>query len=211
VIIYLADDRAYLSWVAHHRHGFVLDWRRQPTRKLPIIHRANCPSIYSAKPTRKQWTTAHRLKACSLTIGELIDWATEESPSGYEYCPECAPQVQRLSRVDAPTRRLTRLGKEIVEYILEMTVIHLDRRDAGYRVTVGDLAQCFSKTPRQLFPILLRMSDAGYVQVEAPTTNNRLHLGDSCVLPTPNALRMLPAFAKVPESQLTEELSRLKS
>jgi hypothetical protein len=211
VIIFIAEDRAYRAWIARHRDGFVLDWRRQPTRRMPTIHRANCPLIHAARPTRSHWTTGRRLKACSLTIEELVNWAVEESPRGYEYCIQCTPQDQKSSNTPSPVRRLTRLGKEILEYILEVTVIHLDRQDSDYQVTVGDLAECFLKTPKQILPVLLRMSDAGYVQIEASTTNSGLSSRRLRVLPTPSALRMLPAYANVPDSQVACDIDRLSS
>ena len=209
MIIFLAEDRSYLSWIAHHRQEFVLDWQRPPTRKLPTIHRANCPSIYSARSTRTHWTTGRRLKACSRTLEELVNWAVEESPRGYEYCVQCTPQDLRPSNAGSPARRLTRLGKEILEYILEVTVIHLDRQDADYQVTVDELAECFSKRPKQILPVLLRLAEMGYVQLDPPKANGQSFASDDRVLPTTSTLRMLPTYADVPELQVIAELRRL--
>jgi hypothetical protein len=101
------------------------------------------------------------------------------------------------------------LGKEVLEYLLEVAVIHLDRQDGEYRVTVGDLAECFLKTPKQISPVLVRLFEAGYVQLDAPTTNGDSFAPKHLVLPTPAALRTLPAYAALPESQVTAELSSL--
>jgi len=38
MILFLDEDRAYLSWVAHHRQGFILDGKRKP-RHPPFFRR----------------------------------------------------------------------------------------------------------------------------------------------------------------------------
>jgi hypothetical protein len=102
------------------------------------------------------------------------------------------------------------LGKEILEYILEVAVIHLDRQDADYQLTVANVAECFSKTPKQILPVVLRLSESGYVQIESSTTNSGLLAFNRRVLPTPSALRMLPAYADAPHTKVIAELSRLR-
>jgi hypothetical protein len=78
MILFLDEDRAYLSWVTHHRNGFVLDCNRKPTKHHLILHRAICPEIKHSATKTTHWTTGHHMKACSLNAEELKTWALRQ-------------------------------------------------------------------------------------------------------------------------------------
>ncbi len=68
MILFLDEDRAYLSWVTHHRNGFVLDCHRKPNKHHLMLHRAICPDIKRSATKTTHWTTGHHMKACSLNL-----------------------------------------------------------------------------------------------------------------------------------------------
>ena len=208
VIFLLGEDRAYLSWLAHHRNGFVLDWLRKPTRKKPKVHRASCAEIRSSKAKHAHWTTGRHLKACSLGLDDLFAWACDESGGDPECCEVCHPTVRDASPPSGE-RHLTKLGKEIVDYVVEAAVIHLDRHDMGYHLSVGDVAQYLDKTPRQVSSGLIRLADDGFLRLSDYPGKDKTLADDCRVLPTSDALRMLPAFSKMSQHAIDVELDSL--
>ena len=120
MIIFIHEDRAYLSWVAHHRDGFVVDWLRKPTRKHPVLHRAACSEIKKTSSKSTHWTTGRHLKACSQDLDELRAWMHDEGSTRPEVCPHCHPL--QLSTSSADDRHLTTLSSEALEYVLEVAV-----------------------------------------------------------------------------------------
>ena len=208
VIFLLGEDRAYLSWLAHHRNGFVLDWLRKPTRKRPKVHRASCAEIKSSPTKKTHWTTGRHLKVCSLDVDEILEWAREESGGDPEWCEACRPADPDAAS-SSPDRHLTKLGKEIVDYVVEAAVIHLDRNDQDYNVTLSDVAQYLDKTPRQVSPGLTRLVEDGYLRLSDPAGDDGTLKDDCRVLPTSDALRTLPAFSKLPKRTIEAELDSL--
>jgi hypothetical protein len=79
VIVFINEDRAYISWLARHRGGFVLDALRKPTRKQPALHRATCDEIRRSPTKRSHWTTGRHLKVCAAQREELLEWSAVES------------------------------------------------------------------------------------------------------------------------------------
>lgn len=209
IIFLLGEDRAYLSWLAHHRNGFVLDWLRKPTKKKPTIHRASCEVVRTSKTRNTHWTTGRHIKACSLDLDELTTWAKDEAGGDPEFCDNCKPTDAATSVASSGDRHLTKLGKEIVDYVVEAAVIHLDRRDSDYHLTVGDIAECLEKTPAQISSALIRLATDGYLRVDE-RVEEATSLSDACnVLPTSDALRTLPAFEKMPKQEVEAELEGL--
>lgn len=215
MLIFLDEERAYLSWVSHHHDGFVLDWLRKPTRKRPTLHRATCPEIRRSKSKRTHWTTGRHLKACSLDLEELTDWARAESGAEPVPCGACAPDhaasSEELAAAGSEDAHLTRLGEDIVDYVLEAAVIHLDLEDDGYSLTVGDVADYVDKTPGQVTPALLRLVTDGYLRVEGEVPPGATLESARRVYPTEKALRTLPAFEKLSKRRIRGELKRLEA
>ena len=204
MILFLNEDRAYLSWVAHHRAGFVLDGRSKPRLSRLVLHRATCPAIKSAHSRRVHWTTGAKLKVCSLQQDELSNWAGEQA-AATSLCPECRPDLKV-----SPEREVTRpskLARDILDYILDAAVIHLEHENPPYHLTIGDIAACFAKTPGQLADALHRLSEGGLVT----TTGSNNSIARQIVYPTTRALQTLPAFAAAKDVELQVELAKLHS
>jgi hypothetical protein len=207
LIIYLDDDGPYLSWVTHHHHGFVIDWLRPPTRRHPIAHRATCKKIRVAKSKKKtHWTTGRRLKACSEDLGKLLAWAEEASGHAADFCELCAPQQEPRQDEDTNHKRLTKLEKQVLEYVLEIAVIYLDNLDLSYELTVGDIADCLDKTAGQIAAAMFQLIAGGYLRLHPAITEQTDVRSEQRAFPTSKALRMEPAFEKMSEQEIEQEL-----
>lgn len=209
VIFLLNEDRAYLSWLAHHRNGFVLDWLRQPTRKVPVLHRANCPAIKKSDSKRTHWTTGKHIKVCSLDLDEIITWAHDDSGRAPEDCPECQPRAAVTPAEVTADRHLTKLGKEIVDYVVEVAMIHLDHQDTDYHTTVDDVAHCLDKSIKQIAAALLRLVADGYLRLDPAATDEDSLAPQTSVLPTADAFRTLPNYRKLGDDEIEAEIQSL--
>jgi hypothetical protein len=212
MIVFLNEDRAYRRWVTHHRVGFLLDGRRQPPVSRLTLHRADCQEMKARAEKRgRHWTTGRRLKACSMDRNELEAWSIDESGAAPLACSTCHPMEERAAR----PAHLSRLGREVLEYILEAALIHMEHEHPPYRLTIGDIAACFAKTPAQLAPLLHDLNDQGMI-VMPELSQPRLRKNASTatarrvVYPSIAALRTLEAFGDEPESALERELAKLR-
>jgi hypothetical protein len=208
MIIFVNDDRAYRYWVTHHRQGFVLEGRRKPKVSHLAMHRATCSDIKRAASKRTHWTTGANLKACSLDFDELVAWAIEESGSTARSCEKCQPG-QDLLNEDAGTIHLTRLGAEILDYVLDAALIHLDHEYPPYRLTVSDIGNCFGKTPAQLSSVLHHLIDDGLLTADGKPGTAVPISAKRIVWPTIRALRTLEAFQPQSDELIQTELAKL--
>ena len=204
MIIFLDEELAYLSWVTHHRAGFVLDCPRPPAKGRRVLHRAVCPEIKVSTSKRTHWTTGPHMKACSLEEEPLRAWAAKQGGSTLQNCPKClangAPQSE------AP--RLSHLDREVLSFVLEVTLLHLDQRDGAYLLTVGKTAHCLAKTPGQLNASLQRLIQAGLLTMDDQSPNGPPTTG-SQIYPTVTAMRSLPAFKDLSNAEIALELAAL--
>ncbi len=76
-------------------------------------------------------------------------------------------------------------------------------------MTVGDIAECLDKTPGQVAPALIRLAEDGYLRLgKEPEGGTSLPV-DCGVVPTSDALRMLPAFEQMSKQKVEAELEGL--
>lgn len=208
MIIFINDDRAYLNWVTHHRQGFVLEGRRRPKVGHLLLHRATCAGVRPAAAKRMHWTTGAKLKACSLDLDELRAWALEETGAGASPCDECLPEHE-LSGEDSGEIHLTKLGADILDYILDAALIHLEHEHPPYRLTVSDISACFAKTPGQLSPVLHRLMADGLLTIDGKPGDAGPIPVKRIVWPTIRALRTLQAFQAESDETIQTELAKL--
>jgi hypothetical protein len=209
MIIFLNDDRAYLYWVTHHRQGFVLDGRRKPKLGHLVVHRATCQEIKSTGSRRTHWTSGSKLKACCSNRTELEAWAAEETGASPERCPKCDFESQASPSGEVHTH-LSKLARDVLEYILEAALIHLEIEHPPYHVTVGDISACFGKTPGQISPVLHRLLEGGFLTVQGHVGTAAAFPPKRVVLPTVTALRTLEAFRTESDSTIQDELAKLE-
>ena len=205
-MIFVNEERAYLSWLAHHRRGFVMEMLRKPTRKSPVVHRAACREVKSSKSKKTHFTTGRHIKACSLDREELLAWAATEAGEPV-YCNECKPTADDASYAHQE-RRLTKLGKDIVDYVVEAAVVCLDE-DAPYDVTAGSVAAYLNKSPAQISSALLRLVEDDYLRIDGNAGGRKSLECLARIYPTADALRMLSTFEHMSPGEVSEELGQL--
>jgi len=205
MIAFLNEDRAYLSWVTHHRRGFVLDCQRKPTKKHVTLHRATCPQIKQAASKRTHWTTGRKMKACSLDIEELTAWAVEQTDSEPNACSECQPGHEFETTDHEGEPQLTKLTREILSFVLEIATNHMDDSELPYRLDVSMIARCYNKTPGQLHAALTTLANEGLLRF-----SGKLESAAHCLIfPTERAIRTLSAYANLTDKQIQAELRKL--
>jgi hypothetical protein len=80
-------DADYLSWVAAHRDGYVINIGRSG-RGYARLHRASCGTITSRPPF-----TGPYIKICSAGLAELDRWSLRRNGMVPERCGSCQPPV----------------------------------------------------------------------------------------------------------------------
>lgn len=206
MIIFLDEELAYLSWVTHHREGFVLDCFRRPSKSRLALHRATCPEIKGSSSKRSHWTTGRHMKACSLDENSLKMWVVEQSRDEPQNCPKCLsddPPAQR------EPLRLSHLDREVLSFVLEVALLHLDEHDGGYLLTVGKTAHCLAKTPGQLNASLQRLVEGGLLTLVATAAPGGPPPNADQIYPTVPAMKTLPAFKDLSDGEIESELASL--
>jgi len=208
MLIIMNDDAAYLAWVSHHRHGFVVDSPRQLKKNHLTLHRANCSEIKPHK--RARLTTGTHMKACSMDSAELLSWALEQTGGGLTPCGQCQPDHEdTVPTAQRSNQALTRLEREILAYVLDLAVMFLDGEETHFRATVESAAAYLDKSVAQIMPQFQRLIDDGYLELEHPPGHGGL-MAKSVTYPSAKAMQTIPAFGAMPASELAAELDRLK-
>jgi hypothetical protein len=206
MIIFLNDDRAYLCWLTRHRQGYVVDGRMKPKRREFSLHRATCPDIRSGSPQR-HWTTGGKLKACSLDRQELEAWAADDART-LRHCSGCQPDGDQAPG-DLPKQPITKLGRDVLGYVLEAALVHMEHDDAAYRLTDEDIANCLGKTPGQISHALQQLIDDGLLTVSRRPRRAGALQPRGMVFPTALAMRTLEFFHNDSDGAILAELSKL--
>jgi hypothetical protein len=119
-------------------------------------------------------------------------------------CPTCAA-VQTAHE----SHHLTRLGRDILDYVLDVAIIHLEPDARPYRLTVADVAQCLRKTPRQMTSAFDRLIEEGYLTISDSRPRASEPFTRSLVHPTAAALRTLEYFAGCDPRSVEADIARL--
>ena len=204
MILYLDEEKAYRHWVTHHRKGFVLSGRNRFQPRDLILHRATCSEVKGAAKGRTHLTSGNHWKACALQSQELVDWASgwEQVPSSCEVCCPLDAAIAEPEEI-----HLSKLGRDILEYVLEAAVIHFDEDSLPYRLCAGDIAECFASTVGHMSPAFRRLFEEGLLV----TNGSPKHLTPrKKIFPTLLALRHLPELAESSEAELQKELLKLR-
>ena len=211
MIIFLKEDGAYRSWVTHHRQGYVVDGRWKKEFRRLVLHRATCGEIRIAPGKSSHAMTGGRFKACSASHEELVAWAGQCADATPELCSQCQPTVLPAMDPADSHHKLSRLSAEILDYVLDVAVIHLDDPTSVYRLTISDIAGCLGKSAAQLTDALRRLTEEGLITVVELPRRARDNVNSRMVLPTAGALRTLPAFSELADEQLAGQLAILQT
>jgi hypothetical protein len=204
MILFLDEDRAYLNWVTHHRTGFVLDCLRHPTKTHLVLHRATCPEIKRSESKRTHWTTGKHMKGCSIDLGQLQTWAKEQTEHDPTFCPQCSPQL-----IVETEHHLTKLDRDILDFVLEIAAAHMDDDERPYALNVGMVARCLDKTEGQLAAAFGRLVEDGMLSLMGKKKPGETPSPQCGIFPTAKSLRTLPFFASLDDSQIDAELGKL--
>ena len=197
-----------MSWLTHHRQGYVVDSKRKPTKNHLILHRATCSLIKPHK--RARLTTGAHVKACSLDVDELAAWAEEQTGGGLTACSECQPDHEApASGEEHEAHTLTRLGKEAMSYVLDLAVMYLDGEERHYRPTVEAVGVYLDKTPKQIMPVVSRLIEDDYLEYDPGASDAPLS-ATTIIYPTKRAMRKIPAFDEMSDDALSAEMDSLR-
>ncbi len=204
MILFLDEEQSYLNWVTHHRTGFVLDCLRHPTKAHLVLHRATCADIKQSRSRHTHWTTGKHMKACSLRAEELVDWARDQTEHEPAICPHCSPHEPPAS-----DPHLTRLDRDILDYVLEIASYHMEADDHDYHLTLGMVARCLGKTAGQLMAALGRLVEGEMLTTTVEFKPGVVPSSRSVIMPTTKGLRTIAAYDALDEEQLAAELRKL--
>jgi hypothetical protein len=142
-----------------------------------------------------------------------LEWATSECGREACSCDQCQPteviRAEALTPRETGPRPLTKQGGDIVDYVLDVALIHLGQGGGGYHLTVGDLAQYLAKTRAQVTPAIVRLLEDGYLRTEGEIVPGAALPRQQAIFPTVLAMRILPAFEELPAEEIEAELARL--
>lgn len=209
MVIYLDEENAYIAWITRHRDGFVLDGMRSPSRRRYVLHRTTCETVRASKTKATHWTTGRHFKACAMDLQELVAWSMSELEKQPGFCEHCTPQRAPELGADSNDAPLTKLDHEVLDYVVDVAVIHLDAEEVSYDLKVSDVAGYLEKSVSQIAAALPRLNQAGYLQVVGNANVMGEITSSTRLVPTTRALRALPAFENASTLELEAELGRL--
>jgi hypothetical protein len=203
MIIFIDDDAACGAWLARRSQAWAVEGMRNRSPKRLLLHAAGCSRLKNVL-RRNAATTHGRWTACALERSQLTAWCASEYDTEPTPCPTC-------SAVEAPpeSHHLTRLGRDVLDFVLDVAVIHLEPDARPYHLTVADVAQCLRKTSRQLSATFQRLIEEGYLTIgpspgRSPRQGDRRHIH-----PTAMALRTLEYYAACDPRSVEAEIARL--
>jgi len=209
MIIFVDDDAGLRNWLVHHRNGYALEGMRNRKAMRLIMHAAACPQLRDAVHHGRA-TTHRRWIACSLREDELTSWCADEYFTAPPRCEICLPSTSPLAS-DVETRHLTRLARDVLDYVLDVAVIHLDPEARPYRLTISDVAHCLQKTPGRLGAAFEQLIGAELIVVDDSSAPRRMKPENRGVYPTSAALRTLPYFAEWDPDRVAGEAAKLRA
>ena len=82
------DDHGYAAWLAENPQGYVLNSQRSLNPSGARVHGAGCRTITGTPARGSTWTGPY-IKACSLSLPELENWALVNTRSVVARCGTC--------------------------------------------------------------------------------------------------------------------------
>lgn len=84
------DDEGYLTWIARHPGGYVINILRGLNPGTARIHRAGCRTITGTPPRGGPWTGSY-IKVCANQLDDLDRWAAQYADRAIARCGICEP------------------------------------------------------------------------------------------------------------------------
>jgi hypothetical protein len=236
MLIFINDDSGCLTWLNRRPNSALVEGMRDRTGRRLLLHAAACSRLRNAL-RRSLATTADRWVAAALHAPELVEWCLEEYGVEPVNCPNCAASetnavdtssvgatavkqsVAKPGAAGATTaastgdddenRPIPRLGRDILNYVLDVAIIHLEPDVRPYHLTVGDVAQCLRKTPRQLAATFERLVDEGLLAIGQAHGRGPDRDETRPIHPTADALRTLEYYASRDRRTVNRDLAKL--
>ena len=82
------DDVGYLSWLAAHANGFVINIARSHSAISARVHHAGCRTISGENPRGGVWTGPYE-KVCAEQLADLEQWAVNHVGEPIRRCGTC--------------------------------------------------------------------------------------------------------------------------
>lgn len=206
MILFLDEDHAYSLWATHHREGFVLAGRHRPRLGHFVLHRAACDEVKGSGQKNRHLTTGGRFLAGATHREELEAWAIEQAKEVTD-CEVCRPR-EETNPIAGPLR-LSRLAREVLDYVVESAEIHFGRDPPTYHLTIGDIAGCFAKSPGQLSAALHQLTEQGLAVIEGRVFKDGRLGPKLIVFPTVAALRLGEGEETQDDAEIERDLARL--
>ncbi|MBL9094538.1 MAG: hypothetical protein JNL96_25170 [Planctomycetaceae bacterium] len=196
MIIFIDEAAAERRWLKVHRGAVVVEYLGRRGKPLLVVHGASCDRL--KKQARRG---RDRRLICSAEPGDALQWCRDQFSAEPVICDACG------GRSAAPASpHLSRAARDILDYVLDVAVIHLEPEAKPYRLTIAEIAQCLQKTPGRLAAPLRTLQDAGLITIAVAPRH-----ASEIVYPTPDALRTLPYFAPFEAPLLEIELAKLRA
>lgn len=107
------NDAGYLTWLAAHPDGHVINIARSHKATEARVHRAACRTIRGENPRGGTWT-AQYVKVCAKQLDELDQWAVNLTGEPFPRCKNCHLAGQTVELISTtPTQPTEATAPEI--------------------------------------------------------------------------------------------------
>jgi hypothetical protein len=142
---------------------------------------------------------------CSLDRDELLAWLSDEDVK-VTACELCQPNDDSSG---TELSDLTKLAREILDYLVESAVLHLDWPEGpAYRVTMSDVAHAMGKSLAQISSAVNQLIDHHMIVVHRSALSHSF-ASHHQVIATAAAIKRLPTFEVDSEAELQERLNAM--
>ncbi len=90
-LVFRDDDAGYLTWLAAHPNGYVINIARSHSATASRLHHADCRTINGQNPHQGAWTGPY-VKVCAEQLADLEEWATNNVREPIPPCGTCNPE-----------------------------------------------------------------------------------------------------------------------
>jgi hypothetical protein len=90
------DDAGYLTWLASHPDGYVLNTYMHVTSDYLVLHQARCRTVSRPPSPDRSWTFSYG-KACADSRDELESWALSVGGKAAQPCGHCLGDPRRAT------------------------------------------------------------------------------------------------------------------
>lgn len=199
MIIFIHEEAAERRWLAAHKDALVVERTVRGHKPHLVSHSADCRHLRHRRSHGPE-----RWLICSTDPAELAAWCASHFAAEPTHCRHCRGETHPAAATEVG--RLSRLARDVLDYVLDVAVIHMEPDAKPYALTIDDVARCLRKTSGQLAHALARLKKAELVEIEELSRQAESHV----IRATAKGLRMLPYFADADAAHIESELRKLR-